>query len=347
MKMIKRAIAVFLLMLLLCAASCAAKATSDNVVTPESPSVQTATNASPETLQTPSETAEETTQASETTETEPSTETPAPSGIVATISSVNDYIVTQTGETTVTVKGKARPAAGDTVTATIPGHYLKVKATGQAAEAILYLPDGVFTYEYRADSTVYMNNAFYKQPLSFTFTIPSDEELAKERNLAVNPYDYDGNEPGSYPHATTNNVYDRSGQFIARNAIDGYTSNTAHGNYPYESWGPGSTVRATDYFTVDLGREATVSSLELYLRADGFSRAHAHDAYFSEITLEFSNGTSVVIHPEKTAAKQEFTFDPVVTSYVKLTGFVTDKTDSDGWAAITEIKVIGSDAVKE
>ena len=339
----KRTAAILLaLLMLLAAISCAAEKTGEEIGTTESPASEsgtaagtTASGITPAETETPSET-----ETPEPTE----TETPQTSGIVASIvSTKNDYNVTQTGETAVTVKGKAKPAAGDVVTAKIAGNYLKVKANSQATEALLYLPDGVFTYTFRADSSVYMNPSFVKSPLSFTFTLPTDEELLKERNLAVNPYDYDGDTPGSYPHASTNNVYDKSGQFIARNAIDGYSSNTAHGNYPYQSWGPKATVLSTDHFTVELGREATVTSIELYLRADGFSGSHAHDAFFSEITLEFSNGTSVVIHPEKTASKQVFTFDAVQTSFVKLTGFVTDKSNSDGWAAITEVRVMGCD----
>ena len=53
----------------------------------------------------------------------------------------------------------------------------------------------------------------------------------------------------------------------------------------------------------------------------------------------------MTVNPTKTADAQTFDFDAVTTTYVKLTGFVTDKTDSQGWAAITEIQVMGCEAV--
>ncbi len=265
--------------------------------------------------------------------------------LTATIkSTVNDYEVTKTGEESVSVKGKKRPAAGDTVTATVPGKYVKVKATGISSEPIIYLPDGVFSYTFRSNSSVYMPGSFVNAPLNFTFSIPTAEELSAERNLALNPFDFEG-EAASFPHVASNNVYDASGQFIPRNAIDGYVDNKGHGNYPKQSWGPRAIVNKTDSFTVDFGREVSISSVALYLRADGFGGSNSHDAYFSEITLEFSDGSTVKINPQKIADCQTFTFDEVKTNSLKLTGFVTDKSDSQGWAAITEISVAGKDVV--
>lgn len=256
------------------------------------------------------------------------------------------YEVTESAEETVTVTANVKPAAGDTVTAKIDGHYLKVKAQGMKGEAIVYLPDGLFTYVFASNSTVFMPAQFTGKALSFTFTLPTDEELATDRNLAVNPYD-DASKSVGLPHAESNNIYDAGGQFIARNAIDGYTSNKGHGNYPLESWGPKATVKKTDYFTIDFGREVTLSEVVLYLRADGFGKANSHDAYFSTVVFEFSDGTSVTVNPTKIASAQSFTFDPVLTSSLKLTGFVTDKTDSQGWAAITEIQAIGHDLIPQ
>ena len=112
----------------------------------------------------------------------------------------------------------------------------------------------------------------------------------------------------------------------------------------YQSWGPRSEVKSTDHYTIDFGREVTLSSIALYLRADGFGGANSHDAYFSEITLEFSDGSSVKINPTKTADKQTFEFEEKTTTSIKLTGFVTDKSDSQGWAAVTEIMVMGKEA---
>ena len=264
--------------------------------------------------------------------------------ITATIKSKSgNYEITEEGEGTVSITAEKKPSAGDVVTAVINGNYLKVQANGQSKTAIVYLPDGVFQYTMPSNASVYMDPEFKNKPFSFTFGIPTREELLEDRNIVLNPFDGTDKKAAFYPHATSSNVYDQSGQFIPRNAIDGYITNKGHGNYPYESWGPNSDVKKSDHFTVSLGREVLVSSLTLYLRADGFGSSNSHDAYFSTIVLEFSDGTKVTVNPEKTAKKQEFDFDPVMTSYVKLTGFVTDKSNSQGWAAITEVIVTGHD----
>ena len=253
--------------------------------------------------------------------------------------------VTESDEGSVTIKATAKPATGDKVTASIEGRYLKVSASGIDGEHIVYLPDGEFVFEYPQNASVFLPNTFTSKPMEFTFTIPSAEELSENRNLASNPFDSSTNTV-HMPHAKASNVYDQSGQFIARNAIDGYKRNNGHGNYPLQSWGPTDNVKKTDYFKIDFGREVEISEIVLYLRADGFGSSNSHDAYFSSITVEFSDGTSVVIEPEKTAKSQNFPIETVKTTYVKLTGFVTDKSNSQGWAAITEIEVYGKDIIE-
>ena len=262
--------------------------------------------------------------------------------ITATITAKN-YEVTESGKGTVEITGKTKVAAGDKLVVTAPTNYLKVQAKGMTKATIVYLPDKTFTYVHASNANVFTSGVFAGGKLTFTLSTPTAEELAEVRNLALNPYDAKTGTT-AFPHADTNNEYDQSGQFIARNAIDGYTSNKGHGGYSYQSWGPRATVLATDYYTIDFGREVTLSSIALYLRADGFGSPNSHDAYFSEITLVFSDGTSTKINPTKTASKQEFTFEEKTTTSIKLTGFVTDKSDSQGWAAITEIEVMGKEA---
>lgn len=308
------------------------------------PSVPTSSQESGTTTGTPSPATETLTPATPSTPTPTSTLTPTPveEKIVAVYKSGDDEIKAE-GTDSVVLKPTKRPVAGDTITVTAPTNYLKVKHS-KLGETILYLPDKVFTYVHQSNASVYMSSLVVNKALTLTFSTPTKEELATKRNLALNPYDFTKGNVG-FPHATSNNVYDQSGQFIPRNAIDGVATNKGHGNTPYQSWGPKATVLKTDYFTIDFGRAVTMDSVVLYLRADGFGGSNSHDAYFKEITLEFSDGSSVTINPTKTADAQTFDFDAVTTTYVKLTGFVTDKTDSQGWAAITEIQVMGCEAV--
>ncbi len=279
--------------------------------------------------------------ATTTTTTSSLTSTPVEEKIVAVYKSGDDEIRAE-GTDLVVLQPTKRPVAGDTIIVTAPTNYLKVKHA-KLGETILYLPDKVFTYVHQSNASVYMSSLVVNRALTLTFSTPTEVELADRRNLALNPYDFTTGNVG-FPHASSNNVYDQSGQFIPRNAIDGVATNKGHGNTPYQSWGPKSTVLKTDHFTIDFGRAVTIDSVVLYLRADGFGGSNSHDAYFKEITLEFSDGSSVKINPTKTADAQTFDFGPVTTTFVKLTGFVTDKADSQGWAAITEIQVMGSEA---
>lgn len=272
--------------------------------------------------------------------------TPTPSEssdeIVATLTA-KGYEVTESGKDSVVIEGKAKVAAGDKLVVKAPTNYLKIEAKGITGDTIVYMPDKTFTYVHASNAATFLPAPFANGKLKFTLSTPTAEELAEVRNIALNPFDA-AKDTTAFPHATTNNEHDQSGQFIARNAIDGYTSNKGHGGYPYQSWGPRSEVKSTDHYTIDFGREVTLSSIALYLRADGFGGSNSHDAYFSEITLEFSDGSSVKISPTKTADKQTFEFEEKTTTSIKLTGFVTDKSDSQGWAAVTEIMVMGKEA---
>ena len=165
--------------------------------------------------------------------------------------------------------------------------------------------------------------------------IPTSAELTKRFNLALNPYDTTAAKSTAYPHVTCNNEYNQN-EFAARCAIDGFTTNTGHGYYPQQSWGPKDVVKKTDYFTVDFGREVLVNEIVVYLRGD-----FGHDAYFSAITVEFSDGTTQVINPTMVRDGQSFKIPAKVTSSVKLTGFVIDSSKGGPWTGLAEVEVYG------
>lgn len=54
--------------------------------------------------------------------------------------------------------------------------------------------------------------------------------------------------------------------FAARNAIDGIFENSAHGEYPYQSWGINRDPNAA--LTLDFGREVLLDELRITERAD-------------------------------------------------------------------------------
>lgn len=251
--------------------------------------------------------------------------------------------------------------AGQKVEITLPDgmHFVAVNlAQGVTKEAILYLPDGVFDYTIPNLSYSYDTALKNKSKITITARIPTDEELTAPHNLSLNPFDLlDGSTKirnykysaywsgGVFPHATTSSVcriYDSEEskyQFEARNIIDGYTKNNGHGGYPFQSWGPDSDFSQTKgYIMIDFGHEVNVNSLLLYIRAD-----FPHDTYFTAMTVEFSDGSRQVFTIEKNASAQSFDLGNVNTSFIRITNL--KKEQSDGWAALSEIEIIGKEII--
>ena len=232
-------------------------------------------------------------------------------------------------------------AAGDSISVQLAEgqHYIMFRLSKQFEEALIYVPGDTYTITIPSDFKSFWPSNII---LSLTARYPDADELSSERNLALNPYDVKTKTSAVYPHAYSANKYNDA-EFGAHCAIDGFTSNKGHGTYPYQSWGPQSTVLPTDTFTIDFGREVTVNKLITYIRADFSSTGTSHDAYFSEYTVKFSDGSEVKVNPIKTANAQEFDLGSKTTSSITITGFVTDKANSSGWAGFTEVMVMGQE----
>ncbi len=284
------------------------------------------------------------TAAADTTVADAGDETPASTGLNLVYKPKSGSEKTVSGDTDVELEISRAYRTGDKITVTLPEgqHYLALcLAKGIVEEAILYLPNSVFTYTAQNTSVSYpsqMNGA----KCTLTARIPSDEELAASRNLALNPADLIDAE-NVFPHATATSVCridDETSrlQFESRNIIDGFTQNNGHGNYPYQSWGPESTMSRTDYMTIHFGREVTLSELIVYIRAD-----FPHDTYWTGCTVTFSDGSSMQLDLTDSASAQSFPLEaPVTTSYIKFNKF--NKANGE-WAAWMEVQAIGSDIV--
>lgn len=236
-------------------------------------------------------------------------------------------------------------SSNDKLTITLPAgeKYLAVSISSRVGEAIVYCPDGKFTYTFPALNKVFPNSMNPSSGIVYTNNtitarIPSDEELAKKHNLALNPYDLT-NATNVYPHASTNNVYTTSDEWAARNAIDGFTANKGHGNYPYQSWAPSSTIKADDYFMIDFGRTVTVNELVVVIRAD-----FPHDSYFTGCTVTLSDGTTMEINLTNSALEQVIDLGGVTTTSVKFSNFSVEKTNaSTEYAALVEVACMGTE----
>ena len=247
----------------------------------------------------------------------------------------NDYTITQSGLATLYV-GKSY-AAGDKVTVTLPAgeKYVMLCMNSMMGEELIYVPNGVFTYTIPSANNMYPNTWKDAATNTITARLPKESELTEQRNLAQNIYDLD-DASNSYPHATAKSAYGDQAEFQERNAIDGFTANTGHGNYPYQSWGP-KNDDGIQWIQVDFGREVYANEVEIYIRAD-----FPHDTHYISATLEFSDGTQKDIIMKKTKEAQVFTFDTVKTSYVKVKDLVPSDPSTNLWAGITELRVNGT-----
>lgn len=244
--------------------------------------------------------------------------------------------ITENPAQTVEVNFGVNFAGGKKLKVTLPEgqKYLAITIGKNVKEAILYVPSGVYEYTVPTALTAIYPSGFVNGG-KVSVRIPTAAELTKRFNLALNPYDTTANKSTAYPHVSCNNEYNQN-EFAARCAIDGFTQNTGHGYYPVQSWGPKDVVKKTDYFTIDFGRNVLVNEIVVYLRGD-----FGHDAYFSAITVEFSDGTTQVINPIMTRDGQSFKIPAKVTESVKLTGFVIDSSKGGPWTGLAEVEVYG------
>ena len=164
------------------------------------------------------------------------------------------------------------------------------------------------------------------------------EEIAQYRNLAVNVNDQHG-DTGCYPHATANVETRGEAVFAARNAIDGIVENHSHGEWPYASWG--INRREDACFTLEFGREVEADKIVIYERAD-----FPHDNWWKEITVQFSDETSMVCRLKKTDAGQEITFPKKRLTWLRLEQLIKSDEPSP-FPALTQIQVFGRDVPAE
>lgn len=285
----------------------------------------------------------------------PGTDTPSANSITLTCGSKS-----ASGDGTVELKtSRTSFKKGNKVTVTLPEgqHYVAFcLAKDVLKESILYVSGNTFEYT--------IPNLTYSYPTSdltaptITARIPDASELSASHNLALNPadlldpgmkvtgYEYDAYWDGNvFPHATTSSICrfatneDSKYQFEVRNAIDGYTQNNGHGNYPVQSWGPDSDFSSrTGYIAVDFGHDVKVDTLNIYIRAD-----FPHDTYFTSATIKFTDGSELEIELTNSAKVQSFDLGGRTTSSIKLTSMSVDA--AGGWAGLMEVEVMGSEIV--
>ncbi len=159
-----------------------------------------------------------------------------------------------------------------------------------------------------------------------------DFEIYQYRNLARNTHAL--NEYNNvYPYAFANVETRNESTFFACNAIDGVYANNSHGSYPYASWGINQQLDAT--FTLDFGREVEIDRIDITIRCD-----FPHDSYWTQASLEFSDGSTEIINLNKIHLPQKFIFETKLITWVRLQELIQD-TDPSPFPALTQLDVYG------
>lgn len=159
-----------------------------------------------------------------------------------------------------------------------------------------------------------------------------EDEIRAYRNLALNPADQHCDVP-CYPHATANVETRGESVFAAKNAIDGVRANLSHGQWPYQSWGINRQDDAL--MRVDFGRRVKTGRVVLYTRAD-----FPHDNWWRQVTLSFSDGSSLDFPLEKSVKGQCLTFPEREITWIEL-GNLIKAEDPSPFPALSQIEVYG------
>lgn len=200
----------------------------------------------------------------------------------------------------------------------------------------VYTPKGCFTFRipFHENGKNYQEESFSGTNHQIKVRICEDKEWSTYRNLALNSFDIRG-ETDYYPHATSNSECRNESFYAARNAIDGYKSNSKHGKWPYQAWGP--DMRDDLWLKIDFGKTVEVEKLVIVNRAQYFD---LHDSYWKEAIVRFSDWSSEKIKIKETAQSQEIKISKHNTSWVKFTDLMGNE---NKWCSWIEIEIWGRD----
>lgn len=201
-------------------------------------------------------------------------------------------------------------------------------------EELVYLTGKEFSYEipFGKKKVCYSPKIFSGEKHLATARTATEEERKGYRNLARNKVDQHG-DTHCYPHASANVETRGEAVFAAKNAIDGITANTSHGEWPFGSWG--INQREDAVWKLEFGRPVVIDKLCIYLRAD-----FPHDNWWQQVTLRFSDGTLLDWRLEKTAEGQEISIEKKEVEWLQLESLIKAD-DPSPFPALTQLQVYG------
>lgn len=199
---------------------------------------------------------------------------------------------------------------------------------------LVYITDNVsYTVPFDEKRICYSPKVFSGSKHYLYARVATKEEVGAYRNLARNVCDQH-EEAHCYPHASANVETRGESVFAAKNAIDGVCENRSHGEWPYESWGINMQDDAA--MQVDFGEKVEIDKVVLYTRSD-----FPHDNWWKQVTLSFSDGSSLEWQLEKSALPHVLNIEKRCVTWVKLHDLIKAD-DPSPFPALSQIEVYGN-----
>ncbi len=219
-----------------------------------------------------------------------------------------------------------------------PGRFCVVQFEDTMPPALVYVQSREINFHipFEEQAITYSPKSFTGSRHVIRARLATAEEVAARRNLAFNPYDEHG-DTGFFPHASANVETRGESVFAARNAIDGIFENSAHGEYPYQSWGINRDPNAA--LTLSFGRKVVLDELRLTLRGD-----YPHDNYWTAATVAFSDGSNMTLSLTDSPLPQTTRFQPKTVKWLVLKNLIQAEGPSP-FPALTQIEAWGTEAV--
>lgn len=221
-----------------------------------------------------------------------------------------------------------------------PASYLVVQLDPTLNPTLIFITDRVWRYKIPFNLQRYSsmpNNAFTGDAHYACVREATKEEILRKQNLAFNPHDQ-RKSSGAFPHIIANAETRNEDVFLATNVIDGYLANNGHGRFPFQSWG--IDQRDDAQLKLEFGHKVLITKIGILLRAD-----FPHDNYWTKASIEFSDGTNIIINLKKTDKIQCFSIPEKETIYLKIKNLCKAKTKKVTFPSLTQLFVWGTNEV--
>lgn len=217
-----------------------------------------------------------------------------------------------------------------------PGQYCMIQFEDTMPSALVYVVKREINFRipFGEQAITYSPKSFIGDRHVIRARLALPEEIHARRNLAFNCYDEHG-DTGFFPHASANVETRGEAVFAARNAIDGIFENSAHGEYPYQSWGINRDPKAA--LTLDFGREVLLDELRITERAD-----FPHDNYWIHATVAFSDGSTLAVPLVKSSRPQCISF-PAKRVHSLVLKELVQSDEISPFPALTQLEAYGTE----